>query len=312
MAVKPTPVTPEILEQFVTLFRGRGDAYGSWDGGCVRKQLSQDTFLGHLQGDELVGVYPLLPYHGSWYCVWGCSDIDVDDIDSARNLQTAFAIKGITSWVERTRKGYHIWVFADQLIPASTMRRAFLAAHEAIKYPAKEVNPKQESAGSGFGNYVRLPYPNVYKGYLNERVILDDQDEPMPIEQFLSKATTTRATLQELEAIAGLWKPPVRHIITTKTTGDLRKALHKAGPVAYVVWRDGPLEGSDRSSTLYKLSCLLRDNEEAPGDAFLILKSADERWGKFYLRHDGDSEIIKIIERSYNITWNSEMTNASQ
>lgn len=309
MATGTTPITPYILDTFVTLFRGRGDAYGSWSGGCVRKSLNADKFLDHLQGDELIGVYPLLPYRSDWWCVWGCSDIDVDDLDAARNLEMAFKVKGIKAWVEKTRKGYHVWVFADQLIPAHIMRRAFLAAHQAINYPAKEVNPKQESARGGFGNYVRLPYPDAYKGGYAERVILDDSDQPMPIEEFLRLAIGQRATLQDLEGIASLWKEPVRHIINTTPTGDIRKALHKAGPIAYVMWRDGPLEGSDRSSTLFRLACRLRDNETPAQDAFLIVKSADERWGKFYLRSDGDQEIIKIIERSYNITWGNNEPN---
>lgn len=305
MVATRVPITPHIVDQFVTLFRGRADVYGSWTGGCVRKPLTPDTFMSHLQGDELIGVYPLLPYKASWYCVWGCSDIDVDDIDSARNLQLAFGIKGITSWVEKTRKGYHVWVFADSLLPGAVMRRAFLAAHQAIDYPAKEVNPKQESAGAGYGNYVRLPYPKAIEGLFNaERVILDDEDKPMNLVDFLNEALNTRATTEQLESIAKLWVPPKRiHVAQSDATVDVRQALHKVGAIPYVIWRDGPMEGSDRSSTLVRLSHKVRESGATPQEALCILRSADQRWGKFYLRPDGEQELIKIIERSYNITY---------
>ena len=307
MAAGTTAITPELLDGFVTLFRGRGDVYGSWGGGCVRQPLNRDKFLDHLQGDELIGVYPLLPMRGDWYCVWGCSDIDVDDLDSARNLQTAFAVKGIKAWVEKTRKGYHVWVFADELVPAPIMRRAFLAAHKAIDYPAKEVNPKQESAGSGFGNYVRLPYPNAYGGLYAERFILDDMDQPMPVLRFVQEANEQRTTSSALGELAALWVPPTPiHVVHATASGDVTRLLRKAGAVAYVIWRDGPLDGSDRSSTLFRLACRLRDNDMPAQDAFQIVKSADERWGKFYLRPDGDQELIKIIERTYNIVWSND------
>jgi hypothetical protein len=311
MAQTVVPITDEILTDFITLFRGRADVYGSWTGGCVRKALTPDTFRAHLQGDELIGVYTLLPYKSNWYCVWGCTDIDVDDIDSARNLQLALSIKGITSWVERTRKGYHVWVFADGLVPGAVMRRALLAAHQAINYPAKEVNPKQENAGAGYGNYVRLPYPRAVHGLFNaERVVLDDNDQPMPLETFLKEAVGSRATSAQLEAVARLWVPPSRtHVAQMETSVDVKQALHKVGAIPYVIWRDGPMEGNDRSSTLFRLAIKVKECNATPQEAYAIIKSADQRWGKFYLRPDGEQELIKIIERSYNIVFGDQNGN---
>lgn len=307
-------LTPHKIDAFISLFRGRGDVYGSWQGGCVKRSLTPDTFLGHLQGDELVGVYPLIPYKSNWVCVWGCSDIDVDDIDAARNLQTAFAVKGITSWVEKTRKGYHVWVFSNSLTPASTMRRAFLAAHEAINYPAKEVNPKQESARGGYGNYVRLPYPSIALYFPENRYMLrQDSDEPMSFDEFIIEAVNSRTSDVELERLAELWKPPApRQVINEDTPSpELSQVLQKIGPVPYVIWRDGPMEGLDRSGTLFRLSVKLRDRGITPREALVVLKSADLRWGKFYLRHDGDEQLIKIIENSYNIIWGDSNAQAT-
>ena len=139
----------------MSLFGGRTDAHGTWEGGSKKSPVSYETFAKHLYGEELIGIYPLTD--GSTVR-WGCSDIDIDDLDSARNLQVAFGMKSIPSFVEKTVRGFHVWVFANDWIPAPIMRRAFLSAHEVIGLAPKEVNPKQEQV-NGLGNYVRLPYP---------------------------------------------------------------------------------------------------------------------------------------------------------
>lgn len=288
------------LDDFITLFRGRGDAYGSWDGGCVRKPVSRELFQEHLNGTTLFGVYPLVPFEGSVGCVWGCTDIDVDDLDAARNLQTAFAIKNINAHVERTRKGYHIWVFADSLVPASTMRRAFLAAHQAIDYPAKEVNPKQETIGNGYGNYVRLPYPNGLNEMPVNRFMLDDADTAVALTDWIPTAIKTRTNRATLDSIAALYTPPtILSVSLDEPTEDVKVLLKKVSVIPYIIWRDGPYKGSDRSTALYKLCHRLAESGLTPTEAFTVLKDADKRWGKFHLRSDGDAEMMKMIDHAF-------------
>ena len=124
----------ELVKDFAQLFIGRTDAHGSWEGGCVKEEVTPSKYLKHLWGQEYIGIYPMLNDNTVW---WGCSDIDVDDIDQARNIQLALKLKSIESWVERTVKGFHIWVFANEPVSARVMRRALLAAHSAVKVPAK-------------------------------------------------------------------------------------------------------------------------------------------------------------------------------
>ena len=72
------------------LFGGRTDAYGSWEGSSVKKEVTYSTFARHLYGEELIGIYPLTD--GSTVR-WGCSDIDVDDIDAvADELEALVAL----------------------------------------------------------------------------------------------------------------------------------------------------------------------------------------------------------------------------
>lgn len=299
----------DLVADFMTLFRGRGDAHGTWEGGCKRTRVNIDTYRGHLDGTEFIGVYPVVPMRGEARCVWGCSDIDVDDIDAARNLQTAFSLKQITAWVEKTRKGYHVWVFSTTSVTAATMRRAFLAAHQAVDYPPKEVNPKQETVGAGFGNYVRLPYPNEYgpQPYRGEyddihvRYMLDDEDQRMPLSAFVMSAITERATPEQLDSIAGLWTPPPRNEVNfdAHVTEEVRQLLSKVGGLAVVIWRDGPKPGSDRSITLYRLAALCCDGGLTAPETVEVIRSADMRWGKFHLRNDPDKEIYRLVSKVY-------------
>lgn len=299
----------DIVADFVTLFRGRGDAHGTWEGGCKRTPVTAETYRGHLYGTEFIGIYPVVPMRGEARCVWGCSDIDIDDLDAARNLQTAFAVKQIDAWVEKTRKGYHVWVFSTSTVTAATMRRAFLAAHQAVDYPAKEVNPKQESVGAGFGNYVRLPYPNEYgpqpyRGEYNDihvRFMLDDDDQRMPLSAFVMTAIASRATPEQLESIASLWVAPQRNEVNfdASTTDEAYALVCRAGGLANIIWRDGPRAGSDRSITLFRLAVVCRDSNLTPSETVEVIRSADLRWGKFHMRPDPDKEIYRLVSKVY-------------
>lgn len=297
----------DAAHEFMLLFRGRGDAYGSWDGGCVRQPLTEDTFRRHLNGEELIGVYPHVSIHGEWSCVWGCTDIDVDDLDAAANIRTAFAMKNIPAWIERTRKGYHVWVFVQrgEIATTRTMRRAFLAAHQAVNYPAKEVNPKQENPGKGFGNYVRLPYPDGFNEPIPEnRYMLDSHEHPLALREFLELIHQDgMASLESLESIAAMYKEPERkHVIIDQGIEDISHLLPLLNRKAFIYWHDGPLPGRDRSNTLVRLAHLCEQSNLSASETFAILKNADLRWGKFHLREDGETQIMKITHHVYGDT----------
>lgn len=284
------------IEVFYDLFRGRSDAYGTWEGGSVRQPLGIEGFKRHLYGEELIGVYPLTD---SSTVRWGCSDIDVDDIDSARNLQTALMVKGVHSFVEKTRRGFHVWVFADDWVPAPIMRRAFLSAHAVVGVPAKEVNPKQEEC-TGLGNYVRLPYPNGYNEMPENRYMLfQREDAPMTLKQFLDEAASLRVGVNLLKPLADLYKPRKRAVVDHNVMPSVREALQDVGGVVYTIWKMGPSENYDRSTTLARLVHKCKDAHVPIEKAFTIVVDADKRWGKFHLREDGMQHLVKMVEDIY-------------
>lgn len=293
------------IDDFVTLFRGRGDCYGSDEGGCVRKPLERQTFVDHLEGKSGIGVYPAVP-SSTPFCVWGCSDIDVEDLPSARLLQRTLKTAGVMSWVERSRsKGYHVWVFAQDRVPAEDMRRMLLAAHQVADYPAREVNPKQSDVSAHkVGNYVRLPYLGGLVDTPQRRVILDDYDTPMPLDVFVYHAMRDRTPVERIQFLASHYVPPARVApsidFSSLTDEDLEEALRNTSPLARVIWKQGPLESQDRSTALMRLAHVCYRSGVTPSMCRVIVVDADKRWGKYHLRGEaGQAEINKIVERAY-------------
>jgi hypothetical protein len=292
-------------DQFITLFRGRGDCYGSDEGGCVRAPLDRDVFQAHLEGVRGIGVYPAVPGNPS-FCVWGCSDIDVEDLGAARLLQRTLKAAGIGSWVERSRsKGYHVWVFASGRVSAEDMRRMLLAAHQVADYPAREVNPKQSDVSvHKVGNYVRLPYLGGLQGTPERRVMLDDNDQPMSLGDFLDGVVDTLIEPSRIQFLASHYVPPKRTTpsidFSALTDEDLEEALRTTSPLARVIWKQGPLESQDRSTALMRLAHVCRSSGVTPSMCRVIVIDADKRWGKYHFRGDaGLVEINKIVERAY-------------
>ena len=253
----------DAIEEFMELFQGRTDAYGTWQGGSVKEPTNYKTFARHLYGEELVGIYPLLD---NSTVRWGCSDIDVNEIDLARNLQFALQLKGIPAFLEKTVRGFHVWVFASEPIQAAVMRRAFLSAHEAINLVAKEINPKQ----------------------------------PIPLGTFLSEALENRVTAEQLIPLAEMHHPKVKAILDMTTVrASVEQALTYCNEYVRTIWKNGPLPGSDRSSILCMMSHRMVEHEVPMGMAYIVLVDADKRWGKYHLRDNATEMLTDIIEKIY-------------
>jgi hypothetical protein len=286
------------LSKFIDLFSGRTDAHGSWEGGCIKRPVTQDLFMAHLLGDVGFGVYPVDVNNMTR---WGCSDIDVPDLDATRNLQTALDVMQVRTWVERTRRGYHLWLFASEPVPAAMMRRCLLAAHQVCEYAAKEVNPKQDIVTSGYGNYVRLPYFGGWENVPTERVVLDDDETPLTLQQFVDEAHPLRVAPSSIEDVAKRWVPPAppKQILRSGKPMSLGELRYMISPYSYKIMADGPLEGSDRSSTLVRLAHRLRTDGLLPAENLMMLIEADKKWGKFHDREDGIMHLESIVMKVY-------------
>jgi len=308
----------DAIKQFHHLFKGRPDALGTWDGpgsGIARGPHAYADTVDHLcspAGKRWIGVYPHLgtSIDGHSHVTWGCIDVDGKDFDHdfpkmwglANTLRIMLEIKNVFGHIEQTRNGYHLWVFPEGgKANAAHMRRALMAACKAVNYDPKEVNPKSETLETGkIGNYVRLPY----HGYLSdttqhERKFCDGYDDLYGLEEWLTLKLRYTA-LDALETVAALWTPPPVATFDGPVPDNIQALLTAVRGLTYSIWRDGPLEGRDRSNTLAKLGYNLKEDGMSMPAAFSIVKDADTRWGKFFGREDCDEQIMGIIERCYS------------
>jgi hypothetical protein len=182
-----------------------------------------------------------------WMCSWGCIDIDAtgdthagqgteDEVmDYASSLRTILSVQDIPSWVERTRSGgVHVWVFADTWCSTADMRGCLQAAEEISNVPTDSPFPKSEWLLGPPGNFVRLPYWGARKRH-DRQVILDEDGQPLSLEDFLHAANTCRARVADIKAAALLKKvPPVvwapRSGAADNRMWGVLKELYEKGP----------------------------------------------------------------------------------
>ena len=304
-------ITELDIGHFAALFVGRLDAYGTEGGGAVHVDPADvggyvERIRRHLGGTTPTGVYPYV----NGYVHWGCVDFDEGEERSwvhAVNLHNALAAFGIQGWIERSRsKGYHVWVFGEGWVPAPTMRRALLVACQVAGAPTREVNPKSETLADGqLGNYVRLPYPG---GTGMRRSMYRPAPEPhaggvVTLAEFLESVIPVDGAA--LDLLAEMWQPPAPppRPQRTYTPRDGSTAMERVSGLTKTIIEGGPLEGADRSGTLFKLAVKLC-GEAALSDSerLDLLIDADLRWGKFMARPDGEQRLQKMLDDAWRLS----------
>lgn len=295
------------IDMFADLFTGREDAYGTDAGGASWQKVSVRNYERHLTGVEPIGIYPVRPIDGESMVRWGCCDIDTGDWGEAFMLATALKGMGLVPWVERSRsKGWHIWVFVDQWVPAATMRRALKVAYAAIDLPAKEANPKSEKLrATQLGNYVRLPYKSGVVIHPERQTMMADWDmrhdgTPLPFLDFISHYVddTIFSDRNTLQFWADKWFEPKRRAINLDIdiTADALTLADRLPSTWRKVWLDG--EVRDRSATFVAMAYDLARRGWQPQDVFNVLWFCP--WNKYRDRHDGEVYVQDIVERAFS------------
>lgn len=317
----------DTVQGFIELFQGNLGALGTEEGGALRLNPKGQPALArfikaHLTGEhEPIGVYPMRlmtvdsdaqPMFDGWVVRWGCIDFDEGEQESwvhAKNVHLALQTFGVCGWIERSRsKGYHVWVFLQEWTAAWLVRQALLAACQIVEAPTREINPKQTELQPGqLGNYVRLPYPDWLglraATHGNKRVVLNPHQDgryALTLERFVAVALEARTDVAALEKLAGYYKPPVRPLRTRDWGPALEgEAVDRLLGKARIIWENGPLEGGDRSDTLYKLAMYLKEDARHTRDeAYDLLADADERWGKFSSRPDCEARLNDMLDKA--------------
>jgi len=136
--------------------------------------LTDDQLTKHLNGEQLIGLYPLLPDNTSWFIV---ADFDEQNwVADSQKFLNCCDTKNIPAYLERSRSGNggHVWIFFSQPYTAIKSRKiilSLLTESGAISTFDKNssfdrVFPNQDKlSGKGLGNLIALP---LHKPALDE------------------------------------------------------------------------------------------------------------------------------------------------
>src|ERR1035437_3722782 len=192
--------------------------------------LSDKEIEKHLRGEQLVGIYPLLPDNASWFIA-----ADFDDDNWLEECKTFLKIcyeNDIPAYLERSRSGQggHIWIFFEQPYPAIRSRKIILSLLE--KSGVFSVFDKSSSfdrlfpnhdflSGKGLGNLIALP---LHKQTLEQgNSCFLDTNTFQPIQnQFDFLKNIQRITIKKLDelyqSISTLTNLAPGNLITTNST----------------------------------------------------------------------------------------------
>jgi superfamily II DNA or RNA helicase len=198
------PSTTEKIQLFQSFFKGRQDVFAirwgkesksgympaydlDWNafskhkanGGTLKDfpnkqfaKLTEQRIANHINGKEVIGLYPLLEDNTSWFIV---ADFDESIsskktwIEECRIFMNACKKKELPVYLERSRsgKGGHVWIFFDETFPAFKSRKIILDILEKVDIISpfdKNSNydrlfPNQNyHSGKGLGNLIALPF----------------------------------------------------------------------------------------------------------------------------------------------------------
>jgi hypothetical protein len=147
-----------------------------------RVSLFYSTLRNHLEGRVTIGLYAINPT--TQRCKWVAIDADYDNaLEDLLKLQWELRQDGVEAALEKSRRGGHLWIFAEQPLLARDCRIYIHSLARRLKVPVKgallqpgfpsgraqladgiEVFPKQDQIpATEFGNAIRGPL-GVHRG----------------------------------------------------------------------------------------------------------------------------------------------------
>ncbi len=143
---------------------------------CVREQLTQAHLEAHLRGDITLGTYMLDAESNGRFLV-----LDADDDPDWRRLQAVSKVlesKDTESYLERSRRGGHLWLFFEEALPGREIREFGQGLLTHFNIDSVELFPKQNQLKTGPGSLVRLPF-GVHRRSGKRYGFYDTQGRPL-------------------------------------------------------------------------------------------------------------------------------------
>ncbi|HKV78819.1 MAG TPA: hypothetical protein VJP02_11785 [Candidatus Sulfotelmatobacter sp.] len=171
------PATTKLAAQYFDLFvnrlaytvqsrkpapNGKHYYYRPKDGSRVSLEIVQR----HIHGRQTIGLYALNP--NTQRCKWVAIDADYENaLEDLLKLQWELRQDGVEAALEKSRRGAHLWIFAERPLMARDCRIYIYNLALRLNVPVKggrglaegiEVFPRQDQLGPDeFGNAIRGP-----------------------------------------------------------------------------------------------------------------------------------------------------------
>lgn len=154
----------------------------------VKEPLTIHHLMRHLRGEITLGVYLLNVDGKAKFAV-----IDADDDEGFGKILDAQQSLGFPSYLERSRRGGHLWFFFEEPIAGKTAKNFGLEIAKTFSIEA-EVFPKQ-SESQGPGSSIRMPfgihkktqqrYPFIGLGGWRPQLDVLLHPKPVPMEEVM-------------------------------------------------------------------------------------------------------------------------------
>lgn len=264
--------------------------------------LTKDHIARHLKGTNTYGVYQL---DTESTVKWLCFDVDIEKDSEGtveqvqqRTLALARLIRrhfGPRFLVEQSgSKGYHIWLFFDQPIPA--LYASAVGKYLESTLPSEvgvhvEVFPKQTQVRN-FGNLVKIPL-GVHKKTGNRCLFVNGAFEPLD-DQWGALESVKTVSLEDLQKIIREYNINLDELVVRADASESPGGL----PCMMRMMAEGFKDGT-RDRGMFTLACYLRYHGYPYDIAHGILTHVNER------NVDGldDQVILQKLESAYSAAY---------
>jgi hypothetical protein len=243
------------LKGFMRLYRGRTDAWGLVEGGCVKETVTEENYRLHLSGQKSLGVYMLRDDGTNWFFE---IDLDEKDFEKAKRVKQAFSEDEMPVYISESKsKGYHITGFAgDKPFIAKEIRIIGNTILKRLGIKA-EFFPKQDKLDGTrlpYGNYINLPC------FGETRTFLTADKEPVPLVTALQHIVPISENAYKTALLST--PQPTTPVASVVPPADGKKSSKKKGghpPCIENILNHGIKEGEGRDNAAFALARHLLD-----------------------------------------------------